>query len=207
MNSFVRVDIQVVRCDGYHGPSRHVVPTAAITQHEIVYPFGWLGVLVDRPPVAPELIYARHSRGFALCSMRSATRSRYYVVCAADEDVGAWSGDRFWDELRHRIGAEAAHIAPPTGAKGLNLAVSDVAILAAGLRDYYHDRSSAGMDAYSAQALRRIWQAERFSWWMTTMLHQFADMTAFEQRLQRAEFDLLRDSRAAAQAMAAMHTG
>ncbi len=233
----------IAGCDGYHGPSRHAVPTAAITQYERVYPFGWLGVLVDRPPVAPELIYARHSRGFALCSMRSATRSRYYVQCAADEDVGAWSDDRFWDELRRRIGTEAAdtlqtgpsieksvaplrsfvveplrfgrlflagdaaHIVPPTGAKGLNLAVSDVAILAAGLRDYYHDRSSAGIDAYSAQALRRIWQAERFSWWMTNMLHQFPDMTAFERRLQRAEFDLLRDSRAAAQAMAAMYTG
>ena len=200
-------------------------------------------MLVDRPPVAPELIYARHARGFALCSMRSATRSRYYVQCAADEDVGAWSDDRFWDELRRRIGTEAAdvlqtgpsieksvaplrsfvveplrfgrlflagdaaHIVPPTGAKGLNLAVSDVAILAAGLREFYDERSNAGIDAYSAQALRRIWQAERFSWWMTTMLHQFPDMTPFEQRLQRAEFDLLRDRRAAAQAMAAMYTG
>ena len=233
----------IAGCDGYHGPSRQAVPSAAITSFERVYPFGWLGVMVDRPPVAPELIYARHARGFALCSMRSATRSRYYVQCAADEDVGAWSDDRFWDELRRRIGTEAAdvlqtgpsieksvaplrsfvveplrfgrlflagdaaHIVPPTGAKGLNLAVSDVAILAAGLREFYDERSNAGIDAYSAQALRRIWQAERFSWWMTTMLHQFPDMTPFEQRLQRAEFDLLRDRRAAAQAMAAMYTG
>jgi p-hydroxybenzoate 3-monooxygenase len=175
--------------------------------------------------------------------MRSATRSRYYVQCDANDDLGAWSDDRFWDELRRRIGTEAAdnlqtgpaieksiaplrsfvaeplrfgrlflagdaaHIVPPTGAKGLNLAVSDVAILAEGLRDFFADHSPAGIDAYSSRALRRIWQAERFSWWMTTMLHRFPNMAPFERRLQRAEFDQLRDSRPAAQAMAELYTG
>ena len=233
----------IAGCDGYHGPSRQAVPVASITCFERTYPFGWLGVLVDRPPVAPELIYASHQNGFALCSMRSLTRSRYYLQVDADENVAAWSDDRFWDELRRRIGVEAgdnlqtgpsleksvaplrsfvveplrfgclflvgdaAHIVPPTGAKGLNLAISDVSILASGLREFYADRSTAGIDAYSAHALRRIWQAERFSWWMTAMLHRFPDMSPFERRLQRAEFDQLRDSRPAAQAMAVMYTG
>ncbi len=233
----------IAGCDGYHGPSRQAVPAASISSFERTYPFGWLGVLVEKPPVAPELIYASHQNGFALCSMRSPTRSRYYVQCGLDEDVGAWSDERFWEELRRRIGAEAAdnlqtgpsieksiaplrsfvaeplrfgrlflagdaaHIVPPTGAKGLNLAVSDVSILAAGLTEFYADHSAAGIDHYSAHALRRIWQAERFSWWMTTMLHRFPDMSTFERRLQRAEFDLLRDSRPAAQAMAAVYTG
>ena len=233
----------IAGCDGYHGPSRQAVPPTAISSFERTYPFGWLGVLVDRPPVAPELIYASHARGFALCSMRSATRSRYYVQCDADEDVSAWSDDRFWDELRRRIGpsaadnlqtgpaieksvaplrsfvveplrfgrlflvGDAAHIVPPTGAKGLNLAVSDVRILASGLREYYVEKSPAGIDAYSVRALQRIWQAERFSWWMTTMLHRFPAMSGFEIRLQRAEFDLLVTSRPAAQAMADNYTG
>ena len=233
----------IAGCDGYHGPSRQAIPAASISIFERTYPFGWLGVLVERPPVAPELIYVSHQNGFALCSMRSPTRSRYYLQCDADETVAAWSDDRFWEELRHRIGSEAAdnlqtgpsieksiaplrsfvveplrfsrlflcgdaaHIVPPTGAKGLNLAVSDVSILASGLREIYADRSTAGIDNYSAQALRRVWQAERFSWWMTTMLHRFPDMSPFERRLQRAEFDQLRDSRPAAQAMAAVYTG
>ena len=233
----------IVGCDGYHGPSRQAVPASAISSFERTYPFGWLGVMVEQAPVAPELIYASHRNGFALCSMRSPTRSRYYLQCDADEDVLAWSDGRFWDELRRRIGVEAAdnlqtgpsieksiaplrsfvveplrfgrlflagdaaHIVPPTGAKGLNLAVSDVRILAAGLQEFYADGSTAGVYAYSAHALRRIWQAERFSWWMTSMLHRFPNMSPFERRLQRAEFDQLRDSRPAAQAMAAMYTG
>ena len=233
----------IAGCDGYHGPSRQAVPASAISSFERTYPFGWLGVLVEQPPVAPELIYASHCNGFALCSMRSPTRSRYYLQCDANEDVLAWSDDRFWDELRRRIGVvaadnlqtgpsieksiaplrsfvveplrfgrlflagDAAHIVPPTGAKGLNLAVSDVRILATGLEEFYTEGSTAGIDAYSTHALRRIWQAERFSWWMTTMLHRFPNMSPFERRLQRAEFDQLRDSRPAAQAMAAMYTG
>ena len=233
----------IAGCDGFHGVSRRSLPAPAVSIFERVYPFGWLGVLVDKPPVSHELIYASHQRGFALCSMRSANRSRYYVQCAADEDVRGWSDERFWDELRRRIGAEAAeqlqtgpsieksvaplrsfvaeplrygrlflagdaaHIVPPTGAKGLNLAVSDVSYLAEALGEYYAERSEAGIDGYSVRALRRIWKAERFSWSMTTMLHQFPDFSAFERRLQRAEFDHLVDSRAAAAAMADLYTG
>ena len=210
---------------------------------ERVYPFGWLGVLVDQPPVAPELIYANHSRGFALCSMRSRTRSRYYIQCPAGTDVRAWTDDRFWDELRRRLppqdadnlrtgesleksiaplrsfvaepmrfgrlflAGDAAHIVPPTGAKGLNLAVSDVAYLAGGFDAYYNERSSAEIDDYSRRALARVWKAERFSWWMTTMLHRFPEAGAFDRRIQRTEFEYLASSRAAAQAMCENYTG
>ena len=233
----------IAGCDGFHGVSRASVPQASIQTFERVYPFGWLGVLVDRPPVSPELIYVSHERGFALCSMRSTTRSRYYVQCSLEDEVGAWSDDRFWDELRRRLdpasaatlqtgpsieksiaplrsfvaepmrfgrlflAGDAAHIVPPTGAKGLNLAVSDVAYLAEALGRFYADRSTKGLDGYSARALRRVWKAERFSWWMTTMLHRFPDSSPFDRRLQRAEFDLLADSRPAAQAMAETYTG
>ncbi|MBU6497170.1 MAG: 4-hydroxybenzoate 3-monooxygenase [Rhodospirillales bacterium] len=233
----------IAGCDGFHGASRRAVPEAALTQFERVYPFGWLGVLVDQPPVSPELIYASHPRGFALCSMRSAMRSRYYLQVSTEADIGEWTDDRFWDELRRRIPAEAAghlrtgpsieksiaplrsfvaeplrfgrlflagdaaHIVPPTGAKGLNLAVSDVTYLSQALAQYYGERSMAGIDGYSARALRRIWRAERFSWWMTTLLHQFPDRSPFERRLQLAEFDHLCDSRAAAQAMCDSYTG
>ena len=233
----------IAGCDGFHGISRASVPPAAIGTFERVYPFGWLGVLVDRPPVSPELIYVSHPRGFALCSMRSMRRSRYYVQCSLEDEVGAWSDDRFWDELRHRLDPEsaatlqtgpsieksiaplrsfvaepmrfgrlflagdAAHIVPPTGAKGLNLAISDVAYLAEAFGRHYAEHSAEGLDAYSERALRRVWKAERFSWWMTTMLHRFPDSSPFDRRLQRAEFDLLSDSRAAAQAMAETYTG
>ena len=233
----------IAGCDGFHGAARKAVPAGAITEFERVYPFGWLGVLVDRPPLAHELIYANHPRGFALCSMRSPTRSRYYVQCDAGVDVRTWSDDRFWDELRARLNPEvaealptgpsieksiaplrsfvaepmrfgrlflagdAAHIVPPTGAKGLNLAVSDVAYLADALREHYTERSEAGIDAYSGRALARVWKAERFSWWMTNLLHRFPDSTAFERRLQRAEFDQLATSRPAAQALAENYTG
>ena len=233
----------IAGCDGFHGVSRQAPPASAITPFERVYPFGWLGVLVDQPPVSPELIYASHARGFALCSMRSATRSRYYVQCGAGTDVNTWSDDRFWDELRRRLppdtaealrtgpsieksiaplrsfvaeplrfgrlflAGDAAHIVPPTGAKGLNLAVSDVAYLAEAISQYYHEHSSAGIDGYSAQALARVWKAERFSWWMTTMLHRFPDASAFDQRVRRAEFDHLAGSRAASQAMCEAYVG
>lgn len=233
----------IAGCDGFHGVARRSAPAGAVTEFERVYPFGWLGVLVDRPPVAPELIYANHARGFALCSMRSKTRSRYYVQCDAGTDVRLWSDDRFWDELRRRLPQEAAeglqtgpsleksiaplrsfvaepmrfgrlflagdaaHIVPPTGAKGLNLAVSDVAYLAEAFSEYYAEKSGAGIDAYSARALARVWKAERFSWWMTTMLHRFPEASSFERRLQRAEFDHLVGLRSAARAMAENYIG
>ncbi len=233
----------IAGCDGFHGVSRRCVPPAALSAFERVYPFGWLGALVEQPPVAEELIYASHARGFALCSMRSRTRSRYYVQCALSDQVGAWSDDRFWDELRRRLdpavaarlrtgpsieksivplrsfvveplrfgrlflAGDAAHIVPPTGAKGLNLAVADVVYLADALGGYYADGSETALDTYSPRALDRIWKAERFSWWMTSMMHRFPDSTAFERRMQRAEFEFLASSRAAAQALAENYTG
>lgn len=239
-----RIDCDFIAgCDGYHGVARQSVPQQALTTFERVYPFGWLGVLVDRPPVADELIYAHHQRGFALCSQRSPTRSRYYVQVEADEQVGAWSDDRFWDELRARLdpataetlqtgpsieksiaplrsfvaeplrfgrlflAGDAAHIVPPTGAKGLNLAMSDVAALADAFIEHFTEHSAAGIDAYSAKVLSRIWKAERFSWWMTSLLHTFPETGAFGRRIQRAEFDYLTGSRAAQQSLAENYTG
>jgi len=233
----------IAGCDGFHGVSRRSIPAERLSVFERVYPFGWLGVLADEPPAAPELIYAHHPRGFALCSLRSATRSRYYIQCPSDTDIGAWTDDLFWDELRRRIpegvadtlktgpsieksiaplrsfvaepmrhgrlflAGDAAHIVPPTGAKGLNLAVGDVNYLAAALAEYYRDHSEAAIDDYSRRALARVWKAERFSWWMTTMLHRFPAATAFEERMQYAEFDYLRASTAAATALAENYTG
>ncbi|OAM77503.1 4-hydroxybenzoate 3-monooxygenase [Devosia elaeis] len=233
----------IAGCDGYHGVSRASVPAAALTTFERLYPFGWLGVLVDKPPVSDELIYAHHARGFALCSQRSPTRSRYYVQVDAAEKLENWSDDQFWDELRRRLdpaiaeslqtgpaleksiaplrsfvaeplrfgrlflAGDAAHIVPPTGAKGLNLAMSDVAMLADGLIEFYSEGSPAGLDAYSTRALARIWKAERFSWWMTSLLHVFPDAGAFGRRIQRAEFDYLVGSRAAQQSLAENYTG
>ncbi len=233
----------IAGCDGYHGVGRASVPDGALKTFERVYPFGWLGILVDKPPVADELIYAHHARGFALCSMRSPTRSRYYVQVPVDERVEEWSDDRFWDELRRRVDEEtaealitgpsieksiaplrsfvaeplrfgrlflagdAAHIVPPTGAKGLNLAASDVGALADALIEFYAERSSAGIDGYSARVLSRVWKAERFSWWMTSILHTFPDTDAFGRRMQRAEFDYLRGSEAASRSMAENYTG
>jgi p-hydroxybenzoate 3-monooxygenase len=239
-----RIDCDFIAgCDGYHGAARRSVPQQALTTFERVYPFGWLGVLVDRPPVAEELIYAHHQRGFALCSQRSLTRSRYYVQVPADEQAAAWSDARFWDELRARLdpataealqtgpsieksvaplrsfvaeplrfgrlflAGDAAHIVPPTGAKGLNLAMSDVAALADALIENFTEKSTAGIDAYSAKVLARIWKAERFSWWMTSLLHTFPETGAFGRRIQRAEFDYLTGSRAAQQSLAENYTG
>ncbi len=239
-----RIDCDFIAgCDGYHGASRASVPEGSIRTFERVYPFGWLGVLVDKPPVDPELIYAHHQRGFALCSQRSPTRSRYYVQVEAQEQVEAWSDDRFWDELRHRLDPEtaerleigpsieksiaqlrsfvaeplrfgklflagdAAHIVPPTGAKGLNLAMGDVAILADALIEAVQEGSEAGIDSYSARALARIWKAERFSWWMTSLLHVFPETGAFGRRIQRAEFDYLSGSRVAQQSLAENYVG
>lgn len=233
----------IAGCDGYHGVSRASVPAKALNIFEKVYPFGWLGLLSDTPPVAHELIYARHHRGFALCSQRSPTRSRYYVQVDASEDVANWSDDRFWDELRSRLAPEiaeqivtgasleksvaqlrsfvveplrfgklflagdAAHIVPPTGAKGLNLAMSDVALLADALIEALIEKSAAGIDHYSGHALAHIWKAERFSWWMTNLLHVFPQHTAFEQRMQRTEFDYLVSSVHAQRVLAENYTG
>lgn len=233
----------IAGCDGYHGVSRASVPAASIRTFEKVYPFGWLGILADVPPVSHELIYANHERGFALCSMRSASRSRYYVQCAIDEKVEAWSDQRFWDELRLRLDpqaadalvtgpsieksvaplrsfvaeplrfgrlflvGDAAHIVPPTGAKGLNLAVGDVHYLATALEEHFTGGSQAGIDAYSATALARIWKAERFSWWLTSILHRFPEGGEFGQRMQIAELDYLFSSVAARTALAENYVG
>jgi len=219
------------------------VPEGAITNFERVYPFGWLGIIAGGPPVSHELVYARHERGFALCSMRSHTRSRYYVQCTLEDRVEDWSDDRFWDELRARLPAETAermtigpsieksiaplrsfvaeplrfgrlflvgdagHIVPPTGAKGLNLAASDVRYLFDGLREFYEERSIAGIDAYSQKALARIWKAERFSWWMTNTLHRFPETGPFGQKIQEAELEYLFTSHAAQTALAENYVG
>jgi p-hydroxybenzoate 3-monooxygenase len=233
----------IAGCDGYHGVSRASVPPAALTLYERVYPFGWLGVLADTPPVSHELIYSNHERGFALCSMRSPTRTRYYVQCSLDDKVEQWSDAAFWDELRRRLdpqaaaalvtgpsieksiaplrsfvaepmrfgslllAGDAAHIVPPTGAKGLNLAASDVRYLSRALVEWYGERSSAGLDAYSETCLRRVWKASRFSWWFTGLMHKFPDGGAIGQKLQRAELDYLVGSRAASTAMAENYVG
>ncbi|MGZ5133085.1 MAG: 4-hydroxybenzoate 3-monooxygenase [Caldimonas sp.] len=233
----------IAGCDGYHGVSRQSVPGNALRTYERVYPFGWLGVLSETPPVSHELIYSNHERGFALCSMRSTTRSRYYVQCALDDKIERWSDDAFWTELRARLDNEAAatlvagpsieksiaplrsfvaepmrfgrlflagdaaHIVPPTGAKGLNLAAGDVGLLARALEEHYRDRSDAGIDAYSARCLRRVWRAERFSWWFTSLMHKFPETGAFGQKMQAAELDYLVHSRAASTALAENYVG
>jgi p-hydroxybenzoate 3-monooxygenase len=239
-----RVDCDFIAgCDGYHGPSRKAVEGKGLETFERVYPFGWLGIVAEVPPVSHELIYSNHPRGFALCSMRSHTRSRYYVQCSLEERVEEWSDDRFWDELRGRLPTEsaeavttgpsieksiaplrsfvaepmrfgrlflvgdAAHIVPPTGAKGLNLAASDVRYLFDGLREHYADKSDAGIDAYSQRALARVWKAERFSWWMTNTMHRFPDTGTFGQRIQEAELAYLVGSRAASTSLAENYVG
>ena len=233
----------IAGCDGYHGVSRQSVPQGALQTFERVYPFGWLGVLSETPPVSHELIYSSHERGFALCSMRSMTRSRYYVQCSLTDKVEQWSDTAFWDELRARLdpaaaeslvtgpsieksiaplrsfvaeplrfgrlflSGDAAHIVPPTGAKGLNLAAADVGYLARALAEHYTEKSDAGIDDYSQRALRRIWRAERFSWWLTSLMHKFPETGAFGQRMQAAELDYLVHSTAAATAMAENYVG
>jgi p-hydroxybenzoate 3-monooxygenase len=232
----------IAGCDGFHGITRRSVPAEAIRNYERVYPFGWLGLLSDTPPVSEELIYVRHHLGFALCSMRSPTRSRYYLQCSLAEQVDAWPDDRFWEALKLRLDDEArdslvtgpsleksiaplrsfvaepmrfgrlflagdaAHIVPPTGAKGLNLAASDVRYLARGLIEFYKDKSTSGLDHYSHDALARVWKAERFSWWMTMLLHTFPD-NPFDAKVQLAELDYLFKSRAAVTAFAENYVG
>ena len=233
----------VAGCDGFHGISRKTIPTSLLREYERVYPFGWLGLLSDTPPVSHELIYVRHQRGFALCSQRSTTRSRYYLQCSLAENVEEWPDERFWEELRQRLppavadvlvtgpsleksiaplrsyvaepmrykrlflAGDAAHIVPPTGAKGLNLAASDIYYLSHALITYYQSGDQDLMDRYSEQCLRRIWKAERFSWWMTNLLHNFPDEGPFAERMQIAELDYLFSSNAMMTAVAENYVG
>jgi p-hydroxybenzoate 3-monooxygenase len=245
-NNGVAAEIEcdfIAGCDGFHGVSRQTIPEAAIRTYERVYPFGWLGILSETPPVSPELIYVSHERGFALCSMRSHTRSRLYLQCRLDDNIDDWPDERFWEELKLRLdpdaaaataagpsieksiaplrsfvaepmrfgrlflAGDAAHIVPPTGAKGLNLAASDVFSLSQALAQFYETGSMAGLDGYSNRALARVWQAERFSWWMTSLLHLFPERSPFEQRLQRAELEFLARSTAAQTALAENYVG
>jgi len=232
----------VAGCDGFHGVSRRSIPEDKVALHERIYPFGWLGVLADVPPVADELVYANHVRGFALCSMRSRTRSRYYIQCPLGEPVDDWPDTRFWDELRARLPApyaarvvpgpsieksiaplrsfvaepmrygqlflagDAAHIVPPTGAKGLNLAAADVRVLSRAIIEHYRTGSTALLDEYSARALDRVWKATRFSWWFTMLMHRLSD-EVLAHRLQLAELGYIAESRAASQAMAENYVG
>ena len=233
----------IAGCDGYHGVCRTSIPKDSIQEFERVYPFGWLGILSDTPPVQEELIYGNHPDGFYLCSMRSPTRSRYYLQCAVDENITKWSDERFWDTLQSRLplsiadnlvrgpsieksiaplrsfvaeplrygqmflAGDAGHIVPPTGAKGLNLAASDIYYLSNAFIEYYVEHQKAGINQYSATALQRIWKAERFSWWLTNMLHHFPEKSRFDQRIQQAEFDYLCQSELAQQSLAENYVG
>lgn len=234
----------IAGCDGFHGVCRASVPQGSIREYEKVYPFGWLGVLSDVPPVSPHaIVYANSERGFALCSMRSLARSRYYVQCPLSDRVEAWSDQRFWEELKRRLdpdlasrivtgpsieksiaplrsfvaepmrfgrlflAGDASHIVPPTGAKGLNLAASDVKYLSGAFIEHYRDRSDAGIDHYSDKCLKRIWKAERFSWWLTSLMHRFPDNGEFGQKLQEAELEYLVGSRAASTTLAENYVG
>jgi p-hydroxybenzoate 3-monooxygenase len=237
----IRADF-IAGCDGYHGVSRASIPTDALTIFERVYPFGWLGILADVPPVSHELIYANHERGFALCSQRNLSRSRYYVQCNLTDTVEQWSDDAFWVELKRRLPQEtaerlitgpsieksiaplrsfvaepmrygqlflagdAAHIVPPTGAKGLNLAVSDVRYLSEGLIDHYQGKPQ-GLAHYSARSLSRVWRAVRFSWWFTSLMHRFPEADGMTHPLQLAELDYLAQSVAAQTVMAENYVG
>jgi p-hydroxybenzoate 3-monooxygenase len=239
-----RIDCEhVAGCDGSHGVSRTVIPPSVLRTYERVYPFGWLGILSETPPVDKELIYAHSKRGFALCSMRHSLLSRYYVQCAIDDGIDDWPDERFWGELSGRLPGEVAgrlvtgpsveksltplrsfvaeplrygrlylagdagHVVPPTGAKGLNLAVSDVSYLADALTDAVHRGSPIGLDEYSDRALARVWKAVRFSWWLTTLMHHFPGSSEFDRRIQEAELDYLAGSEAAQRSFAENYTG
>ena len=239
-----RVDCDFIAgCDGFHGVSRRAIPADVLRTYEKVYPFGWLGVLSRTPPVTHEVTYNHHQRGFALCSMRSKTLSRYYIQCSLDDDIEEWPDNRFWEELGRRLPREiaralatgpsieksiaplrsfvaepmrhgrlflagdAAHIVPPTGAKGLNLAASDVYYLSRAFAAWYGSGDTGPMDAYSDTCLRRVWKVERFSWWMTTLLHRFPENGPFAERIQLAELDYLVNSRAAMTALAENYVG
>lgn len=239
-----RIDCAYIAgCDGFHGPSRKAIPAHAVRQFERVYPFGWLGILADVPPCHDELIYANTDSGFALASMRSKTRSRYYIQVPLTERVEDWSEDRLWDELAARfdpisdhkvtrgpalemsiaplrsyvfetmrhgrlfLAGDSAHIVPPTGAKGLNLAASDVAYLSDALVGALKQGDDAGLDGYQAKALARIWKAERFSWYLTKLMHRFPEDGAFEHRMQEAELDYVASSTAMQTAIAENYVG
>jgi len=233
----------IAGCDGFRGVCRSSIPKSACREYELVYPFGWLGMLTDTPPLQDELLYVSSPRGFALCSMRSHTRSRYYVQVPADADVAAWSDAAFWDELKARLdepgraqlvtgpsieksiaplrsfvieplrfgrlflAGDAAHIVPPTGAKGLNLAATDVRFLAGALIEHFHDGSSAALDQYSPQCLRRVWRAERFTWWFTQLMHRMPDEDEIGARLRQADLDYLLHSQAALRTLAENYVG
>ena len=229
-------------CDGFHGVSRQASPMVKRREFERTYPFGWLGILVDEPPVAHNVIYANHEDGFALASMRSETRSRYYVQSAPGETVGDWSTERFWEAFTHRLGTlgqqvktgepieksiaplrsyvsepmrygrlflagDSAHIVPPTGAKGLNLAFADVRRLSRAIALWKSSGSDAALESYSLDALARVWKIERFSWYLTSMMHQFPEHSGFEKRMQRAEFDYIRSSEAGQSTIAENYVG
>lgn len=243
-DEITRIDCDfIVGADGFHGVSRRAIPKDILVEHERIYPFGWLGVLSRTPPVAPELIYARHPRGFALCSLRSQVLSRYYIQVPLSDRVEDWSDAAFWAELKRRLPEEvaaklqtgpaieksiaplrsfvaepmrhgalflagdAAHIVPPTGARGLNSAGSDIHYLYHALCDHYEKADDAGLATYSARALARVWKAQRFSWWMTTLLHDFPDASSYERRLQETELDYLLGSDSARAALAENYTG
>ena len=233
----------VAGCDGFHGVSRQSIPLDVRREYEKVYPFGWLGVLSETPPVNHELIYANSSRGFALCSMRNSNLSRYYIQCSLSDSPSDWTDEAFWEELKRRIPKEqsdslvtgpsieksiaplrsfvtepmrwgrlflcgdAAHIVPPTGAKGLNTAASDVHYLYNGLREFYEKGSEKGIDTYSEKALKRVWKAERFSWWFSSLMHRYPDQSEFDLKIQVAELEFLRSNKAAQQAMAENYVG
>jgi p-hydroxybenzoate 3-monooxygenase len=233
----------VAGCDGFHGIARDTIPAGVLTAYERVYPFAWLGILSQSPPVAHELIYTHHQRGFALFSQRSPTIQRMYLQCEPDEDLAQWPDERIWDELHRRLegddapnlvegpivqkgvtamrsfvvepmqyrrlflAGDAAHIVPPTGAKGMNLAIADVAVLADALAAFYGGEGTVALDSYSARCLQRVWRAQRFSAWMTSMLHRAAAADAFGERLQLAELDYVTSSHAAAQSLAENYVG
>ena len=239
-----RVDCDFIAgCDGYHGVSRKSIPASILREYEKIYPFGWLGIMADVPPCNHELIYSNHERGFALASMRSQIRSRYYIQCPIDEKIEAWPDERLWDELALRLGPEAeahmargaaleksiaplrsfvaepmrhgklflagdaAHIVPPTGAKGLNLAASDIHFLSEGFIAHYRDGQDDGLENYSQKALARVWKAERFSWYLTSLTHRFPDVPPIERKLQIAELDYIRQSQPAQRVVAENYVG
>ncbi|MDO7627484.1 MAG: 4-hydroxybenzoate 3-monooxygenase [Loktanella sp.] len=233
----------IAGCDGFHGVSRQTIPLDVRKEYEKVYPFGWLGILSETPPVNHELIYANSPRGFALCSMRNENLSRYYIQCSLSDKPEDWTDEAFWQELKWRIPADqaaklvtgpsieksiaplrsfvtepmrwgrlflcgdAAHIVPPTGAKGLNTAASDVHYLYNGLRDFYENNSTFGIDTYSEKALKRVWKAERFSWWFSSLMHRYPDQSEFDLKMQVSELEFLRSNKAAQQAMAENYVG
>lgn len=233
----------VAGCDGFHGVSRQTIPMSVRRDYEKVYPFGWLGVLSETPPVHEELIYSNSDLGFALCSMRNSNLSRYYVQCSLSDSPDDWSDQMFWEELKRRIPVDAAerlvtgpsieksiaplrsfvtepmrwgrlflcgdaaHIVPPTGAKGLNTAASDIHYLYYALLQVFEDNDHEGIDRYSERALARVWKAERFSWWMTNLLHRYPDQTEFDLKIQRADLEFLRDSKAAQSVLAQNYVG